>query len=350
MDLLLQLTTFLILLPAFRAHQCTIGSLPTSLAEKPCASFVDKSKGITITLKKDCKIDVSVKSERKYDGYCIYALPKEIFDCSKLYLSKESSNFKLEFYNRNGTGIKPQISCYIDTYSKDVPPKKLLKVPSYVRLTESKGNYLCGGTLISNKFVLTTAHCAKPSKINITKVDFVEYNRDGEPKYLYRNISAIYRHDSNNSIALYKLKQPIPETAATKPIKLYNGKTPFPENKTVSTTGDMINHHQTADRFKEIFSISLSNEKCQAAYENRLKIDNNTLCASTNGTSLCRNDFGGPVINVEDKSLVGLVKFVGGTICNNCTKAGVCQKEPADVFIRLSPFIKWIKDTMAKNP
>ncbi|XP_057335707.1 trypsin V-B-like [Microplitis mediator] len=90
-------------------------------------------------------------------------------------------------------------------------------------------NYFCGGLLISDKFVLSTADCYWLTNKNLTvkvgssRINFNDNYEEGAQKILIEEIIMHPEYDNlskNNNIALLKLKNPVTWSDKVKPICL----------------------------------------------------------------------------------------------------------------------------------
>jgi len=88
------------------------------------------------------------------------------------------------------------------------------------------GHWFCGGTLITDRHVLTAAHCLRPQQAASVGVRLGDHDLsfDAEVDHQERNIAWIRRHPdyrgAQNDIALVRLTEPVVLTDAVRPICL----------------------------------------------------------------------------------------------------------------------------------
>ncbi|KAG9341786.1 hypothetical protein JZ751_018508, partial [Albula glossodonta] len=211
--------------------------------------------------------------------------------------------------------IKPQISGYhrIVNGENAVPGSW----PWQVSLQDSSGFHFCGGSLISQYWVVTAAHCrVTPSRHYVI---LGEHDRQSgaeqiQVKSIARAITHPYYNSQNfnNDITLLRLSSPAQLTARVSPVCLATSSTSVP-----------------------------SGTFCCKQYWGQNRITDAMICAGASGVSSCQGDSGGPLV-CEKSGVwhqVGIVSW-GTSNCN--------VRAPA-VYARVSYLRRWIDQTVASN-
>jgi secreted trypsin-like serine protease len=213
-----------------------------------------------------------------------------------------------------------------------------------LNVTQPDGLYLCGGSVIASRWVLTAAHCFTPvikrSDVKV-KADATNYRVEG----VWTDAEKIIIHEAYNSrthdndLALVKLKSPpsgkiIPMAAANTTISIGEPLEVTGWGAT-SEAGDV-----SGDLLKATVPY-VDNATCNALESYHGNIHAGMMCAGhrDGGVDSCQGDSGGPLVwrTLDGPVLVGVVSFGEG--CARKLKYGV--------YTRVSAYRDWIAKTIA---
>merc|ERR1712210_230439 len=245
---------------------------------------------------------------------------------------------------------------------KEVNPKYKLPYQVLVSPCNKQGHcFMCGGTILNKRYVVTAAHCLYAGKDLMTIKGGSQFRvMLGEHDHCKATssfvlASAVHKHPKfdissasvDNDIAILKLSKDLTFSDKIKPVCLptsatkdYSGKAStvsgWGGTKAYTPLNPVDQPRQCALKEAILNVLKPSDKKCSDFIGD--SSSTTQLCAWAKGKDACQGDSGGPLTVAENGKyvLLGVVSFGSG-----------CATEHPGVYARVQGFLPWIKNIIA---
>ncbi|XP_046640973.1 elastase-1-like [Daphnia pulicaria] len=235
------------------------------------------------------------------------------------------------------------------TAPNEFPWQAILVVKS-----ESDETHQCGGSLIADRWILTSVSCLEGppgQKLKEVNVSLGAHNisapSEANRKEYWGNETFIHPNwnpaTKAGDIALVKLSTVVEYTKYIHPICLPNPSEPDYVNQNVTVTGFAFDVNDWSDKLYKINVTVASNSDCNATYDNDQSIimTDQMMCATGAADSeICKVDEGNPIMV---KQTDGRYKQIG-IVLQFYRFSDFCHFREPFAYTRLSSYSSWVNN------
>ncbi|XP_063919506.1 brachyurin-like [Zophobas morio] len=212
---------------------------------------------------------------------------------------------------------------------------------AFLELYSGNDGWYCGGSLISENYVVTSAHCTYSTQSPVEATIILGAHRpfdleDSQVELVSTEITIHENYDNEeivNDIAVIKLPTPVEFNNYIDPIALpsFSDADNDYENALVTASGWGLTdgHGTTVSEVLNFVQLTvISNLDCQTYFGT---LESSILCTSgLQNSGVCNGDGGGPL--VTDQVLIGIVSFT----------VPYCLDGYPSAFTRVTSFLDWL--------
>uniref|UniRef100_A0A673JIM5 Duodenase-1-like n=1 Tax=Sinocyclocheilus rhinocerous TaxID=307959 RepID=A0A673JIM5_9TELE len=209
----------------------------------------------------------------------------------------------------------------------------------YMVSVQFKEQHFCGGFLVSERFVMTAAHCRNNSPV-LTVVLGAHELQKKSGNLVRIKVESYHQHPDysdksfHNDILLLKLEKNAQLNDNIKWISIPTKEGDIEAGSVCSVAGwgRLETNGNESDRLMETNVTVMNNNKCESKWTKEDFSASLMMCVYGDGGS-CEGDSGGPLVCGD--TAVGVTSFGDPDLCNS--------PELPEVYTKISAYLQWIK-------
>ncbi|RXN20379.1 granzyme B(G,H)-like protein [Labeo rohita] len=215
----------------------------------------------------------------------------------------------------------------------------------YMVSVQMKEQHICGGFLISDRFVMTAAHCRNNAQV-LTVVLGAHNLQNKNENSVRIKVESYYSHPQytsksyHNDILLLKLEKKAQLNNNIKPISIpaKEGDIEADSVCSIAGWGLLETKGKQSNHLMETNVKVMNNKECERKWGENQFSASLMMCVYGEGGS-CDGDSGGPLVCGD--TAVGVTSFGDPEICNS--------PDLPEVYTKISAYLPWIKSITGKN-
>ncbi|XP_042833428.1 complement factor D [Panthera tigris] len=217
----------------------------------------------------------------------------------------------------------------------------------YMASVQVNGKHLCGGFLVSERWVLSAAHCVEDLADGKLQVLLGAHSlSQPEPsKRLYDVLRAVPHPDSrpdtiDHDLLLLQLSEKAELGPAVQPLAWQRLDRDVAAGTLCDVAGWGVVTHagRRPDRLQQLQLRVLDRATCNQRTYHDGTITQSMMCGESNRRDTCKGDSGGPLVC---GGVAEAVVTSGSRVCGNRKKPGI--------YTRLASYVAWIDGVMAEG-
>lgn len=204
------------------------------------------------------------------------------------------------------------------------------------------GRHICGGSILSERIIVTAAHCSDGpvSSFSIVAGDLDNGVDEGSEQTIAVEDVRIHENyddwEISNDIALMVLREPLQLNEYVQPIALPEAGHLATGDSVVSGWGSIREGGSSPRILQKVTVPIITDQECRNAYGDS-EVHDSMICAGIpqGGKDSCQGDSGGPMTasDTGDRYLAGIVSWGYG-----CARPGY-----PGVYTEVSAFVDWVQ-------
>ncbi|KAF4097681.1 hypothetical protein G5714_021689 [Onychostoma macrolepis] len=210
----------------------------------------------------------------------------------------------------------------------------------YMVSVQTKDHHICGGFLISDRFVMTAAHCRNIAPVVTVVLGAHDLRKKSENSVRF-TVDSYHQHPDftnksfHNDILLLKLEKNVQLNDNIKWIAIpaEEGDIEAGSVCSIAGWGLLETKGKKSNHLMETNVTVMNNKKCESKWGKEHFSASQMMCVHGNGGS-CDGDSGGPLVCGD--TAVGITSFGDPDVCNS--------PELPEVYTKISAYLPWIKN------